>query len=388
MGRRFDNNPRVRGPYWSKAKERWYAQVLNPAADDPGRRRIDRWLGDDKREAQDWIDDARSKLVRLGGTTVDGALNDYRDWLVKVGHKKPNKAEAADERMRRLRLFFESVLDKKVASLTEEKAGDLYHSFAARTYTVGPKNRPREKQYAPAHHRHTLLVARSFLRWCVKPAKLIASNPLEDVQGFGERDAGKEQLTGDEAIRFYEWCAYKAHRGDEAAIGLLMLLMMALRQGDVVNRVVRDVDLGGARLVIGVGSSARSKTKRGDRGRKVPTELQPLLAKLAEGRDPLEPLFKAEPQKGDTKPRFHCDSWLRAATHRFCEQAGVPYVTPHGLKSTAGELATDSGALAEQVAAFLSHESKRTTQGHYVERGAMESAAAAAGLKVMQGGKR
>lgn len=320
-------------------------------------------------------------MVRLCGITTDAALSSYHTWLTTTGHKKPNTSKSADETERRLRLFFEDAIDFKIPSITEEVGERLYFAFTQRTYTVGPKKARREKPYQPGHHRHTLAQAKSFMDWCVKPARLIPSNPIKDVKGIGVVSVGKEQLTGDESIRFYEWCAYKAHRGDEAALALVMLLLMALRQGDVRKRVVRDVDLEGTILRVGVGSSARSKTKKGDRPRRIPVVLQPLIKKLIEGRSPLEPLFKGE--EGD----FRCESWLRSAAHRFCKAADVPYVCPHGLKGTAGTLASEAGALADQVAEYLSHQSK-ATQRHYVAAGAAQEAIGAAALKVITGGKR
>lgn len=381
MPRPRDKRPRVRGPYWSKTKEQWFAQVLVEKGDGTGRQSNDRWLGEDREEAQKWVDTARAQLIRLHGMNVKSALDDYRDWLVEIGHKKPSTAVSADEAIRRLKLFFADALEMRVANVTEERAEELYRAFMARTYEVGPKSARRTKPVSVDYHRGVLSAARSFFGWCIKPAKLIASNPLAEVRGVGVRSSGKEQLTGDEAIQFYEWCAYKAHRGDQAALALVMLLLMALRQGDVRKRVVRDVDLGGTVLRIGVGSSARSKSKKGDRPRRIPAVLQSLVKKLVEGRSPLEPLFKTE------DGGFRTKSWLRAAARRFAAQAGTPYVCPHGLKGTAGTLAIEAGALADQVAEYLSHESKKTSERSYIAGGAVVEATAAAGLKVIVGGR-
>lgn len=382
MARRRDETPRVLGPYWSKTKGRWFAKVLIEKGDRGGRRSNDRWFGEDREVAEHWVNDAREKLVRLQGGTVAGALADYKTFLFETGHKRPSSQWSADELERRMKLFFEGALTHRLSGLTEEKGTALYRAFAARTYLVGPKDKRREKPISVYYHRHTLSLAKSFLGWCVKPAKLLEANPFAEIRGVGVQNVGKEQLTGNESIAFYEWCAYKAHRGDDAALALVMLLLMALRQGDARRRVVRDVDLGGTVLRIGVGSSARSKSKKGDRPRKIPVVLQPLVNKAIEGRSPLEPLFPA------ADGGFHTKSWLLAAARRFCKQAGVPYVCPHGLKGTAGTLATDAGALADQVAEYLSHESKKTSEQHYIAGGAVAEATAAAGLKVITGGRR
>jgi len=378
MGRRKDDRPRCRGPY--RHRDGWYIETIIPeAAGGTGRATSD-YFGTEA-EALEFKEIKERKLKRLHGVTFDEALTEYREFLVTTGHKKPSTEDSADETCRRLRLFFEGAINWRVGRLEEDAAGDLYKEFTKRTYVVGGKKKRREKPYSAAHHRHTLAQAKSFMRWCVRPQKWIASSPLEDVKGIGVVSVGKEQLTGTESIKFYRLCADRALDGDHAALGLLMCLLMALRNGDVRKRVVRDVDLDGTVLRIGVGSSARSKTKKGDRPRRIPSVLQVMIKRAAHGRDALAPLFPA------ADGGFHTKSWLKAAAKRLCKAAEVPYVTPHGLKGTTGTLATEAGALADAVAEYLSHTSTATGR-HYVADGAAANAKAARALEVIVGGKR
>jgi integrase len=372
MPRPKDERPRVRGPYENKRKGLWQVSILNPRAKPPERTRRDLYFGD-REEADRFITDARAEIdaAETKPTTVGDALTAYKKYL----HDKGNKPITCDETTRRLALFFADD-DLLLSRVTEDSAKASYRRVADGGYWVGPADKRRWKPYAVAFHRNLLAQVKTFARWCVSE-KLIPSSPVEGVKGVGVRHAGKEQLTGDEARKFYEWCAYKANHGDEAALALLMLLLMALRQGDVRWRVVRDVDLGGTVLRV-----FKSKTRKGDRPRRIPASLQGMVRKLVEGRSPLEPLFKAE------DGGFRSGSWLRKAAARFCKDAEVPYVCPHGLKGTAGTLAADSGALADQVAEYLSHESSSTSEQHYVARGALTEAAAARGLAVIEGGKR
>lgn len=383
MPHRRDNGPRVTGPHWSETRQRYFIKIYVPKGKEGELVPRFRWLGQDRQEAEDDVTDARKEIAARQGITFDKALTEYRTFLVETGHKKPNTEDSADETCRRLRLFFDEVLESQVSRLTEERAEELYRTFAARTYEVGPKKKRRRKPYSPAHHRHTLAQAKTFGEWCVKPKGWIKLSPLAEVKGTGEANVGKEQLTGDEARIFYKWCAFKAVRDDQAALALLMCLIMAMRQGAVRGRVVRDVDLDATVLRIGVGTSKKSKTKKGDVPQEIPAPLRPLIKKLADGRSPLEPLFKA------ADGGFRCESWLRAAAHRFCRDAGVPYVTPHGLKGTAGTLArTKAAALAEQVAAYLDHEQTSTSDRHYVAEGAAQAATAARALQVIIGGRQ
>jgi integrase len=355
MPRRRNTEARVLGPI-KLGDGRWRITIIDPEAIQPEHRRIVRHHGSEK-EAQDDRLAIEKNWSRLHEVKIGAALELYREHLERKGTGETSYTET----IRRLRLFFGDDT-KRVASLTATGAGKLYEAFAV--------NRSVD------YHRNTLAEAKTFGRWCVDQGWIKAS-PLESVKGFGKRRAGKSQLTGDESHRFLFAALWRAESGDLGALGCAMLLTMALRQGDVVKRRVRDVDLGGAVLRVENGKTAKS-----NRPRKIPLVLQPLLRELAADRSPLEPLFLAE------GGGFHTKSWLRSAARRVCVAAGVEYVCPHGLKGTAGTLAIEAGALADQVADYLSHEKLSTTERHYVDAGAVVDAQQGRTLAVIQGGKR
>ncbi len=355
MPRRREERPRVLGPY-KLSTGVYRVTTLDPGANKGQGGRRDRQFGSYE-EAEQCRQEIEAQLERLLGRTISEALGLYEDYLIEKGTGEISWKET----LRRLHLFFPDT-ELQLAHMTEDKARHYYARF-------------REGRSVD-YHRNTLAEAKSFLRWCVSQ-HMIKQSPLEHVGGVGRRSAGKKQLTGDEAIKLYQWCIWRAHRGDEAAIAVLMLLLMALRQGDVIKRNVRDVDLDGTRLRIEGG-----KTEKSNRPRRIPGVLPKMLKRVRQGRDGSEPLFKAE------GGGYHTTSWLRAAMRRFCKAAGVPYVCPHGLKGTAGTLAIEAGAMAEQVADYLSHESKNTTTRHYIAPGAEDSGAIAARITVLAGGKR
>jgi integrase len=373
MPRRPDERPRVLGPYWSEAKKYWRITRVEPGGPPGQSRRRDSYFGT-RDEAEEYRQLKLSSYERLRGTTFGGALEAYEKYLKEKG----NKDVSIQETVRRLKLFFPEH-GMKLPKLTQEKAEAIYRVFAARTYLVGPPKARREKPVSVDFHRNVLAQAKTFLRWCAAKGWM-QGNPLELVKGIGRRRAGKPQLTGDEARAWWASALGLAAAGDEGALGCAMLLSMALRQGDVVNRLVRDLDLGGAQLRIEGGKTAKS-----NRPRRVPAELQPLLLKVAGNRPTLEPLFKVELDDGQLG--FHTKSWLRAAARRVAKKAGVPYVCPHGLKGTAGTLAIEAGALADQVADYLSHEQKSTTERHYLASGAVEAQEQGRMLQVLKGGK-
>ena len=119
-----------------------------------------------------------------------------------------------------------------------------------------------------------------------------------------------------------------------------------MRASEIVSRVVRDLDDGGALLWI-----PDSKTLAGRRKLQVPDFLQPYLVKLARGRDSQAALL------GE-----HWRDWPRKWVQRICKAAGVPKVTAHGMRGLHGTLAVDSGITSHAVASALGHESFRTTE--------------------------
>jgi integrase len=126
-------------------------------------------------------------------------------------------------------------------------------------------------------------------------------------------------------------------------------LVMGMRASEIVSRVVRDLDDGGALLWI-----PDSKTLAGRRKLQVPEFLQPYLVELARGRDPQAALF------GE-----HWRDWLRKWVQRICKGAGVPKVAAHGMRGLHGTLAVDSGITSHAVASALGHESFKTTAESY-----------------------
>lgn len=269
----------------------------------------------------------------------------------------------------RLQRFFPQ--DLPIGRITSERARSYYETFRRR---LRPDGQPISVDY----HRGTLGYAKSFLGWAVEQGWLQA-NPLANVKGIGKLSAGKRQHTGDEARRFFGHCLARAEEGDESALGILLTLLLALRNSDVCRRLVRDVDLDGTQLLV-----TRGKTAKSNRPRRIPAVLQPLMRRLVANRDPFEPLFLAS----HTEDGHHTIDWLRKAMHRHCQAAGVPYICPHALKGTAGSVLAEMGELADRIADHLSHESSATTRRHYIAPGALDSAVADRALRVLEGGRK
>ena len=302
--------------------------------------------------------------------TIHDALKDYETYMRE---EKGNKANSVDQTKRKLRRFFDDTF-VALTDLTPEKAEALYQ--ALRTSKRKPQ-RPGAvlskdaKPVSVDYHRNALSEAKTFLRWCVKK-KWISSNPLEDVEGVGKRNHGKEQLRIDEARKWIAAAVELADREDEeGAVAAMTTLLLGIRCSEVISRTVRDLDDDGKLLWI-----PDSKTAKGRRNLEIPPVLRPFLKELAEGKKPHDLLFG-----------FHDRAWPRNWVKRICERAGVPRVTAHGQRGLHSTLSIAAGITPNAVADALGHESFTTTARSYAKPEAIGHARQRRTLQVLDGGK-
>jgi site-specific recombinase XerC len=195
-------------------------------------------------------------LKEIAGRTVSEAVQEYvvdrRECGLRAGTVKVTEF--------RLRAFFQ--LDAEVDGSTMP-----YAETGGKIDDLRPKKceelyREIVKTCAVDTHRNALSEAKTFGAWCVKKG-WIATNPLADVTGVGQRNRGKKQLRIDEARKLVDVCLRKANEGDEGAVGVLTAFLLGLRASEVTDRVVRDLDDNGQLLWIEFGRrSARDGGSR------------------------------------------------------------------------------------------------------------------------------
>jgi integrase len=346
MARRQEGE-RVLGPYPNGRK--WRVIYVGE-----GGERSDRFFAT-RDEAQGAIKAIRKQL-RSTAITVEEAMGKYESFL---RDDKGNKPGSVSTTMHRLGRFFP---EKELAlvSLSVPRCGGYYDDLRGTITRLG-------KAVSVDVHRNTLAEAKTFLRWCVK-RKLILRNPLDGVEGVGKRRHGKPQLRIDEARRWMSVAAKLAEEGDVGAVAAMMALVMGMRAGEIVSRVVRDVDDGGRMLWI-----PDAKTEAGKRTLEVPAVLQPHLLRLAKGREAQALLFG-----------HHWRDWVRKAVARICRTARVPEVSAHGMRGLHATLAMDAGVTGHVVAASLGHESDTTTKTSYAKREAVAGARQRKALGVLE----
>jgi integrase/recombinase XerC len=219
--------------------------------------------------------------------------------------------------------------------------------------------------------------AKGFFAWCIKTGYL-KKGPVGDLEIVGKKRKGKPQLRLNEARALLQQALRIAEgkrldgrcgrvRQDVAALAVATALLLGLRNGEVVGRKVRDLDDDGRVLVID-----ESKTAAGIRRVEVPDVLRQHLQKLAQGRRSTDQLFD-----GITKDAL---LWW---TRRLCKAAGLPEVTPHGLRGTNATASMQANSNPHLVAAALGHESIAVTMQHYVDRDAVEAARQQVAVKAL-----
>lgn len=354
MGRKR-KGARILPARYDERRKRWHV-----AAFDARGERSDAYC-EDESEVEQINETLRKELGLEGPITVGKALEEYEAWQVARG-KKGGSIATTQTRL-------SALCGADGGRLCGVRAAEAYAAFAART--------------SVDTHRNALGEARTFGAWCVRRQHL-ARNPWKDVEPVGKRRKGKAKLRVDEARALMATCM---RLDDEAAVAAMCGLLLGFGASEIVERVGRDVDDGGAILWMDHG-----KTENRERNVEVPLLPEPLepewlrrkLAELAAEAGPAGYLWRA----GSRSKKAHRDrNWVLDNVKRICRLAGVPEVTSHGLRGTNATIARSQGATSAMVAAALGN-TEAVAKAHYIGPGAAETGRSKRALQVLAGGKR
>jgi len=291
---------------------------------------------------------ARPKLLREYqrpvGVPMSDALDAYEKHLKTKGNvpsRGPNKPRTVETTMGRLRSVF--VTDVVTGDLTAAKMLQLWETWVEGKATDTALN--------------TLAQVRTFLGWLERREWMKRREITAKIEVSGKRRKGKPKLSQDEARKLLAWCL--ANPEDDGAIATAIAFLLGMRASEIITRTVRHLDAGGTLLEV-----TDAKTEAGERTLRVPQALRPLLARLAEGKEPEALLFGADRHR----------HWVLRSVKRCCEAAGVRVVTPHGLRGTHAKLAREVGVSGVLLARSMGHESETTTTEHYAGRAAVANA--------------
>jgi integrase len=330
---------RVLGPY--RNGDKWRVVIF----DESGRKAL---LAPSREEAEK-LKSGLSRMVEDRSLINIGAALD--EWLE---HKTQSGIKPISVRMirRRLSPFLP----------TEKSLGELTPQLAAKLYLDETKRQGRRGVVRPATHHKTLGFAKELFGWAVERGYL-RDNPFAKVKRLGRASTGKLQLREDEARRLNA-VLLKAGEHDDAALALLVQLVMALRSGEVLGLRVRDLDADATVLVI-----EGTKTRNARRRLEIKSDpLRQLLSRRCARRAPGDLIF------GNGRGASHHTNYLHKALEKYCQQAGVPVVCPHSLRGLHSSIAVTRGASSQLVAEALGHGTDAITRKHYISPEALDSA--------------
>ncbi len=279
------------------------------------------------------------------------ALEEYEVFMRDDLGNKPTSTKTTAARLTQFFLGYDGSLE----DLDEAECVQRYETLRNHTTVQG-------KRIADTTHLNTLAQVKTFLAWCVKKG-WAKSNSAANVEGKGKYRHGKPQLRVDEARRWLATALKIARKAEsegekEGALKAILTLVLGLRESEVLNRQVRDVDDGGRLLWI-----PDTKTEAGRRTLEVPDEIVSLLLRQAGNRPGMEPLF-AHRTRGIGR------KWVQ----RICRRAGVMVVGAQSMRGLHATLAVKAGITSHAVASALGHTSFSTTARSYAKPEAVAGA--------------
>jgi len=186
----------------------------------------------------------------------------------------------------------------------------------------------------------------------------LAANPARGTSLPRKRRGEQVFLTHEQVDRL-------ATAAGEHGTLVLLLAYTGMRWGEATELRVRDLDLlrrparinlvrnavrAGGELVVGTTKSHRGRTIP------IPASLVEPLARACDGKARDELIF-TNTAGGYLRP----NKWFAAA----CRDAGIPRITPHGLRHVCAGLAVQSGASVKVMQSMLGHRSAAMTLDTY-----------------------
>ncbi len=356
MRHRGGGNVRLYGPY--RHRDRWRVVRRERGKEDAV------FSYDSEEKARAVI--AEFKAI-TEGRTVTQALDAFLAHLRSIP-RAPNTVTATSVALRRI--LGPGRDETMLADITPRRAQALYDKLRA----DGAKAAAAGKRGGSIASQHACLErAKAWGVWLASQG-WVKANPFEAVARVGTAERGKKQLRLVEARLLVDSCLA---RGDRASVAVLCYLLLGMRQGEVRGLIGRDVDDDGRIVWI-----ERGKTRAARRHLEVPDALAVLLAALAKEAGALGRILPGSKE------------WARRQTALACDRAGVPRVTPHGLRGSHSTFAVRGGSSSamvmvalEEAARSMGHASTSITASTYVQPGATDSAAARSVFRVISGGR-
>jgi integrase len=221
-----------------------------------------------------------------------------------------------------------------------------------RRHLIAFFNRPGRRSQNTQHQQWRTI--RTFLTWCVRQ-RILRASPLSDVPAPPLPRPVPRHMRQEDIPRLLAGALASQHPARNHAM-IMLLLDTGLRRGELVRLVPGDLDLDAHLVTIRRG--------KGGGGRQVPISTAcaaSLRAWLAVRPSAAATLFGLGPLN------------VAQMVTRCCERAGIPHISPHGLRHT---FATYYSGDIYDVQRILGHSDVSTTANIYAHRSIAALAAA------------
>lgn len=355
-GRRKSTDARVLGPY--ARSDGTFAVVVRG----PGRERWSYWPT--KAQALREKREAERLLIKAAETPLERAIYSYSDHLRNTGRQESTVVDAEN---RLLPLLDYTGLTAPVCHVTTA------HVL-----------RRLDTMKSPASRKGTLARIHLFFQWCIE-RQFAFADPTEGIVIEGKIPKGKPTLTRVEARRFERhlweshWSRERSRR--EAASALLLLLLVALRRGELLRLQVRDIDLESDPPVLSVERKAKTATSLRHIIIDDP-DTAALLAELVYNRPLPMPVFPCP----DSASGHREETWLRKWLQKFSTECGIKVRCPQALRATNARLGTEEAGSISGPARMLGHRNQNTTRDSYAGRDTVARVESQRALRVLRGG--
>lgn len=229
----------------------------------------------------------------------------------------------------------------------ENEDGDTYgecHMDAPRSAFVAARDRWRR---TPAEADNLMKAARSMYRWAIDEAEIASANPVEGIKNIHKSRGGAKAWTASDLRKFRD----KHPAGTTAHLWLTLSMFTACRIGDAVR-------LGRSHEVEREGMIwlAHQPAKKGSAPVEIP--LLPPLYKATRAQKVQGPTYILSEQG---RP-FKTMESLRERVRKWCDAAGLPDLSAHGVRKATAELLAEAGCTQHQIMAIMAHTQAKTSE--------------------------
>lgn len=232
---------------------------------------------------------------------------------------------------------------------------------------------------------HAMLTVNDFTRYLFAPLKDAFHDQLIDID-ITYRVRPTSQVKTKPRTKFLERSdagkLCEALENDNSVLGDLCILLLktGLRYSEALGLTTQDIDFDARQISVnktfnykrtaGEGTFMLTKNRSSVRTIKIDILtlrlLKDLVKNVPENQSIFVYQFVNEQNRATRKSNNICNSTVNHYLMRICKQAGIPYISCHGLRHTHASLLIAGGASIQFVSERLGHANTTTTERVYI----------------------